>query len=367
MGSQGHGWQDVNSLKILNQYIGTAVIGGTCLVMFVLLALFSFVSFISELDEVGKGSYQLIQAGEYVLLSLPRLAYDLFPLSALLGSMIALGILASNNELLVMRAAGVSLLQMVVSVMKAALILMILAGLLGEVIAPKSEQYAQGLRSKALSKQTAFKTRNGFWTRDGLRFINVRAILPGGELSRINIYEFDEQRRLRTAISAKSATYQESEWVLQDVRRSDINENQVTTIQLPSMVTPFLMNHEVLEVITIKPESLSAWGLYKYVSYLRENELNSASYEMVLWSKIILPFSIGVMVFLSIPFVFGSLRVVSVGHRIMVGTLVGIGFYIFNQMFSYVGLVYEVNPVLSAVLPTALFFILAMRMIRRVY
>jgi len=354
-------------MKILNQYIGTAVVSGALLVLAVLLALFSFVGFIGELEEVGKGSYQLLQAGEFIVLSLPRLAYELFPVSALLGSVIGLGIMASNNELLIIRAAGVSLQQIVISVMKAGLVLMILAGLLGEVIAPKSAQYAQALRTKALAQQTTFRTTNGFWTRDGLRYINVRAILPGGELSRVNIYEFDEQRRLRVATSAKSAIYQDDKWLLQDVNRSEISGNQVTTRQLHTMITSFLMNHEVLDVISIKPESLSAWGLYKYVNYLHENELNAGSYEMVLWSKIILPFSTGVMVFLSIPFVFGSLRSVGVGQRILVGTLVGIGFYIFNQIFSYVGLVYEMNPALSAILPTLLFFGLAMRMIRKVY
>jgi len=186
-------------------------------------------------------------------------------------------------------------------------------------------------------------------------------------LSLIRIYEFDEQRRLRVATSANSAIYRDDEWLLQDVARSDISETQVTTQQLSSMMTAFLMNHEVIDIITIKPESLPAWGLYKYVRYLNENNLNAASYEKVLWSKIILPFSTGVMVFLAIPFVFGSLRSVGVGQRILVGALVGIGFYLFNQIFSYVGLVYEINPVFSAVLPTVLFFAIAVRMIRRVY
>jgi len=354
-------------MRILNQYIGMAVVGGTLLVLFVLLALFSFVGFVAELEEVGTGNYELIQAGEFVLLSLPRLAYQLFPVAALLGSMIGLGVMASNNELLVMRAAGVSLMQVVASVMKAGLVLMVAAAVLGEVIATKAEQYAQDLRTRSLEKHLAFKTKNGFWTRDGSRFINVRTILPGGELSLIRIYEFDEQRRLRVATSANSAIYRDGEWLLQDVARSDISETQVTTQQLSSMMTAFLMNHEVIDIITIKPESLPAWGLYKYVRYLNENNLNAASYEKVLWSKIILPFSTGVMVFLAIPFVFGSLRSVGVGQRILVGALVGIGFYLFNQIFSYVGLVYEINPVFSAVLPTVLFFAIAVRMIRRVY
>ncbi len=354
-------------MKILNQYVGTAVIGGTLMVLLVLLALFTFVTFIGELEEVGKGTYDLLRAGEYVLLTLPRLAYELFPISALLGSMIGLGVLASNNELLVMRAAGVSLLQVVVSVMKSGLILMILAGFLGEVIAPKSAQYAQELRSDALSQRTAFKTSNGFWTRDGLRFINVQAIFPGGELNGINIYGFDEQRRLRVVTKARSATFENNEWVLKNVNRSEINENQVLTTHLETMTTSFLLNHDMIDVITIKPESLSVWGLYRYVEYLHDNELNAATYEKVLWSKIVLPFSTGVMVFLAIPFVFGSLRSVGIGHRIMVGTLIGIGFYIFNQIFSYVGVVYEINPTISAIIPTVLFFALALRMIRRVY
>ncbi|HEY4731668.1 MAG TPA: LptF/LptG family permease, partial [Gammaproteobacteria bacterium] len=144
-------------MRILNQYIGMAVVGGTLLVLFVLLALFSFVGFVAELEEVGTGNYELIQAGEFVLLSLPRLAYQLFPVAALLGSMIGLGVMASNNELLVMRAAGVSLMQVVASVMKAGLVLMVAAAVLGEVIATKAEQYAQDLRTRSLEKHLAFK------------------------------------------------------------------------------------------------------------------------------------------------------------------------------------------------------------------
>jgi lipopolysaccharide export system permease protein len=186
-------------------------------------------------------------------------------------------------------------------------------------------------------------------------------------LNGINIYGFDEQRRLHVVTKARSATFENNEWVLKNVNRSEITENQVVTTHLATLTTSFLLNHDMIDVITIKPESLSVWGLYRYVEYLHDNELNAATYEKVLWSKIVLPFSTGVMVFLAIPFVFGSLRSVGIGQRIMVGTLIGIGFYIFNQIFSYVGVVYEINPSISAIIPTVLFFALGMRMIRRVY
>jgi lipopolysaccharide export system permease protein len=64
--------------------------------------------------------------------------------------------------------------------------------------------------------------------------------------------------------------------------------------------------------------------------------------------------------------VFGPLRSVGVGQRMLIGALVGIGFYLLNQTVSYVGLVYAFNPLLSAVLPTALLLAGAMYMMRRV-
>lgn len=105
-------------MNLLDRYIGMAIAGSTLIVLLALLALFSFGSFVAELDVVGKGDYTLVHAAQYVLLTLPRLAYQLFPVIALLGSVIGLGILASNNELVVMRAAGISVMRIALSVMR---------------------------------------------------------------------------------------------------------------------------------------------------------------------------------------------------------------------------------------------------------
>src|SRR3569833_2678071 len=95
-------------VNLLDRYIGINIAGSTLIVLLVLMALFSLGGLVAELDAVGKGGYTLVHAAEYVLRSMPRLAYQLFPVVALLGSVIGLGMMASNNELLVMRAAGVS-------------------------------------------------------------------------------------------------------------------------------------------------------------------------------------------------------------------------------------------------------------------
>lgn len=353
-------------MGILDRYIMRTVIGSVLLVMLILLALFSFAAFVNELSFIGRGDYSALLALSYVGLTLPRLAYDLFPVAALLGSVTGLGLMASNSELVVMRSAGISIGRITWSVMKAGLILVVVAIIISEFVSGESERLAQEIRSEALTGHVNKKIEKGFWTRDEARIINVRRVLSSGELREIYIYEIDQQRRLTQVIYAKSATYENDQWILSSASSSRISDDGVESSQIIQMPQASLVDPEIIDVIAIKPRSLSAMGLYKYIEYLKENDLNAGHYEMVFWSKVILPFATAVMVFLSIPFVFGPLRSVGVGVRVLVGTLVGISFYVIHQMSSYVGLVFHVNPALSAVLPTLVFFTASLLMMRRI-
>ena len=166
---------------------------------------------------------------------------------------------------------------------------------------------------------------------------------------------------------ARTAAYQENKWQLQDIQHSKISETGITTQHQSSAEWGSLLSPAVLGVVAVKPDKLSVLGLYKYIDYLQDNNLNADRYEMAFWKKIMLPLGTGVMVFLSIPFIFGTLRSVGIGQRIMVGTLLGIAFYLFNQTFGYTGLVYGLNPIVSAVLPPMLFLGLGLFLMRRVY
>lgn len=354
-------------MRVLDLYIGKAVIGGVFLVMCVLLSLFVFIEFIGEIDDIGRGDYGAWTALRYVLLSVPRLTYELMPLSALLGSLIGLGMLASNNELIVMRASGVSLARITWAALKAGLLLVVFAIWVGEWVVADAEQSAADVRSSALAGNHSIRAGDGFWTRDAANFINVRTVLPGGKLVGVNIYEFDGAHNLRRISSATSATYDRGQWHLEKVRRSEIGAGGVTTEHLPSLAWSSRLNPGLLDVIAIKPHSLSVSGLYKYIRYLRSNGLSAGRYEVEFWTKIALPFATCVMVFAALPFVFGSLRSVAVGQRILIGVLVGIGFYLVNQIASYLGLVYEFNPLYSAMLPTLLLLAGAVYLMRRIH
>lgn len=353
-------------MKILDRYMAIAVAGSTLIVLLVLLALFSFGAFVAELDSVGKGDYTLSTAAEYVLLSMPRLAYQLFPMVALLGSVIGLGVLAGNNELLVMRAAGVSVARISYSVMKVGLVWVAVALVLGELVAPVADRYAKSMHSAALSGRFAVTIQNGLWVRDGLNFIHIQDVLTGGVLGGITIYQFDDHQRLLEVTRARKGRFVDGKWQLQQIARSRIDPAGIKTQSKKSMEWQSILSPDMMEVVAVKPDSLSVKGLLDYITYLRENGLSAERYQLAFWNKIVLPLTTAVMVFLSIPFIFGPLRSVGVGQRIFVGTLVGIGFYLLGQLFGYAGLLYKLPAALSAALPTAIFFSIAVLLVRRV-
>src|SRR5262245_36523228 len=107
----------------LNRYIGTTVffaILGVLGIIVGLAMLFAFIVQLSAIDE----SYTLVEALKFVALTTPSRAYDMLPMAALIGCLVGLGSMASSSELTVMRAAGLSLTQIVWAVMKPMLVLM---------------------------------------------------------------------------------------------------------------------------------------------------------------------------------------------------------------------------------------------------
>jgi len=354
-------------VKLIDIYIRRNVLTNILLVLLILVGLFTFFSFIDELDDIGKERYGVLQAIQFVALEIPRHIYELFPSATLLGSLLGLGMMANNNELTVIRAAGVSILRIALAIFKVGIVLTLVAMLIGETLAPYSEQYARNSRALAQSEHNlmAFNSRYGFWAHDGNNFINISVILSDGGFGGITLYQFNQQQQLQHIIVANRAYYEKDRWLLEQVKKTSIGATQVTSQQLDKATWNAILNPELVKLVVINPQKLSSFGLLKYISYLKQNAQDYSRYELALWSRLSYPLVSITMIFLAIPFVFGSLRSVSIGQRILVGALLGIGFYMLNQISSYIGLVYELHPAMSALLSPVIFLITAIILMRR--
>jgi len=352
-------------MKILDRYIAVSLIKITLLALFSLVLLFSFLAMVDQLDETGRGNYGVLQALTFVLLTVPRLSFELFPIAAVIGSMTTLGMFAKSSELAVIRTSGVSQLRFAWSLCKGTVVLVFLSLLAGEIVSPYTEETAQQMRSVALSGQITLKTKYGFWSRDGQSFINIRKILPGDKVEGIYIYEFDDDDKLRTSTFARRAEYKDEHWMLEDIRQTEISDEGVSVNKMDHATWEALLNPDVINLIIIKPQFLSFIGLYDYISYLKVNGQSSVIYEQAIWSKIINPLTILAMVLIAIPMVKTYSRMTGIGQRVSLGCLVGIIFHIISQIAGHMGIVYNFNPALSVTFPTFLMLGVIIWLLRR--
>lgn len=353
-------------MKILDRYIRLHITGGYLLIMAVLISLFTFLDFIDQLDDMGKGDYRLQDIVIFVILMAPRRLLDLMPATALLGGTLALGSLAGSNQLVAMRAAGVSVAQIGWAVMKAGLALVLAVVVLTEFIVPPLQQKAYERQLITMGRIRALRTDQGFWSRDGTRFINIRQIRNGRIPTDINIYEFDEKGRLRDFIHAKNADIiQRDHWILHGVWRKTLDGQTVTTASLPSQSWRPFLDDAQFQALQYPADSLSPSDLYQYIHYLQAGGQDTRAYELQFWQKVVLPLTTGAMVLLSIPFVFSLPRLRNAGQRILAGAIIGIVLYFLNQVIANLGVLLDLNIPLLVLFPVLVIVGFAWRLFRR--
>lgn len=351
--------------KILDLYIARTLLGTVTVTLSVLIGLSALIKFVEQLRKVGEGDYDMMVAFLYVVLSLPRDLEQFFPMATLLGGLIGMGVLASNSELVVMQAAGMSRWNIIVSTMKSATIMILLVMAVGEWVTPFSESKAKQIRTEAISGGSLFSSEQLVWAKDGEHFVSIGEVLSSDSLKDINIFDFNDDLSLESITYAKSGSFEGSEWRLNDVDITHFSETSVTLDNEKSMQWNSTLTPDKLGIVAVKPEALSITGLLDYVGYLANNGQDPSRYELALWRKILQPVSVGVMLLMALSFIFGPLRSVTMGARVIMGVLTGFGFFILNEVFGPLSLVYQIPPFLGALLPSLLFAAIAAIMLRK--
>ncbi len=341
-------------MRILDFYIARVVIGGTLGALAVLTALDTIFALIDEFEDVGKGAYGHIDALFYMAMTMPGRVYELFPAAVLVGSLLSLGAMAGNSELIVMRAAGVSVKRIVRSAVQAGLVLMILVAVIGEFMLPVAERYAQSLQSRKQGLQVS-QVLGGFWVRDASQFVRIGKLYPNLNLQDVHIHRLADDTGLESVTYAASAIQREGYWELRDVYRTRFDGQHIRQEVQGIERWPTVLNPKIFDILSVDVDMMSASEIYGYVDYLERNNLDAATYRLAFWLKVITPLSCIVMMLVVLPFVFGALRSVSAGQLLVVGILLGLSFYILIQIASRVGQIYGVPPFISASFPVLCF------------
>lgn len=358
-------------IKLVDRYVGRAALLGILGVWVAMTVLFMLFGLLSELRGT-QNDYGTVDAIWFVALTTPRMAYQVFPVSALLGALVGVGGLAAQNELVAFRTSGISRLRLAVAALAGTALLTLPVVIMGEWLAPAAEQQARAYRLSEKVGQAIIGGTRGMWMRDGQDIVNIqRPILSADrgrqsvEFRKIVIYDFSGDTDLQSIKRAKNATHDGRVWTLEGVSQIRFGPAGATVSRVDRESWQTEVRPELLDSAVTRPKLLSVRSLREYLSYLGENGLDDRVYQEAFWDKVLFPFTVIALVLAGMPFVFGQARSQNLGVRLFFGMALGGLFVIISRLIQDFGSVYGVPVIVAAALPAISVAIASVVILRR--
>ena len=353
-------------MNILDRYIIARILAMTALVMAVIILLALLFTFIAEQGDTSTGHYGSLDALWFSLMSVPQQAWELLPIGALIGSMLGLGALASGSELTVARAAGVSVARLALAVFIAGLLLVAVEVVLGELLAPPLQQVARQQKAFERFSDASFGGGSA-WVRDGNQILDVEQSQDGEPHGGMLIFELSADHHL-VAIgrAARALPATDHRWVLRGYAESRFAGDQVQASTAGERTLDSKFSGQFLHLAMSEPGELASGALWSLIRYYRANSLDPTPYLFAFWSRIARTGAIAFAVLLAIPFVLGPMRASAPGARLLVGLLLGLGFFFLQRFIESGTIVFNLDPVILAWLPTAILVIVTLGLLARV-
>ncbi|HEY2345217.1 MAG TPA: LPS export ABC transporter permease LptG [Xanthomonadaceae bacterium] len=326
-----------------------AVFSSLLIVWAVLLAFESILDFANQLDSVGKGNYSLGHVVLYILCTIPRRIYELFPTSALIGSLLGLGGLAATSELTALRSAGLSRWRISIGAVAGLAVVTLLMIVDMETIGPLGEQTAEAIQISAKSSDMMVSRGGGVWARDGNVFVDARGgakrLRSGGrqriDLLDVRLFQFDAEGTLLSLMHAGKAEYDHGHWTLSGLDRTDFAADTVKRTRLPDQEWKTGLRPETVLAGIEHPRYQSTRELKGNIDYMRRNAVDAGEFENAYWERCFYPLNVLAMCLAVLPFAFGQLRSGGFGKRLFAGILCGLTFFVLQKFAQDIATIYR--------------------------
>jgi lipopolysaccharide export system permease protein len=350
--------------KIHDLHVARVVCGTVLLTWLVLVGLDAVLAGVDEIGDIGEGDYGFVDAVSYIVYSLPRRAYTMFPTAAVIGALMGLGQLAASSELTALRALGLSRRRLSLSV-AAPLVLLTAAMMLnGETLGPMAQRSADAMKASARSKDMIVAQYSGLWAREGDTFLNAQNGQERGtadarwlELNDVRLFEFTDDGRLESIAQAAIAEHRPNGWILRNVRRTYFEPKSVTQTEVLEEHWESKLDAAALAANARnvwRPRYMSATQLREGIAYRERNSLDASEFEEHYWGRWFYPFNVLALCLAAIPFAFGSLRSGGLGRRLFIGIVFALGFWLLQTQVVKLAAVYRFDYRLAYLVPPML-------------
>jgi len=343
-------------VRILTNYIKREVLKYIAISFIVIISLDLIFYFLNELKILGAGNYGAVRMLTCGLLTIPRKIYELAPWYFVIGTLLGLGNLARDSELIVIQASGLSAQKITQKVIKALFILTLVLFILNEVLTPHLESLADRIKSIALTKGQGIYTKNGIWAKNKNNFIFVTNIKSKKELQEVNIFAFDNFGNFCYMAYADTALLVNNQWELINYKKTQLLNNKTLKVTAAKHKQNFLIEPKILSTIGIKHlERNSIYDLISIINMRKLSDLSFAEYKVALINKVVHPISMLIMALVACPFVFGGMRNTSAAARMLLGVSLAFIYQTIAATITPIALSYNLPIYLGVFVPPLLF------------
>lgn len=370
-------------MKTIRRLIYGEVLAAIALVALGFLALFFFFDLVDELQYLGKSSginaadiYQIRHALLYVGLLIPNHLYELLPISVLIGTIFVMARLAQSSEYTILRTSGLGPWRALKLLLALGALFVVFSFAIGDYVAPASERAAQLLKARYQNKITIGQT--GAWLKEKQAYntyvVNVKTLTPDNEMQGVQVFEFNNKGLVISTTQAPLATFAAGDaWLLHKAVRAEFEVPAGITATAKPQETAKVnratletfrwhteISAEMVSVALLKPERMGTIDLFNYVRHLDANGQTAQRYEIEFWKKVFYPLSCLVMVMLALPFAYLHFRSGGIAGYVFAGVMIGISFFLLNNVFGYIGNLRNWQPWLAAATPGLLYMAVSM-------
>jgi len=353
-------------MKILDRYIAKQVLVSIFSVLGILIIVVGLLDLVDEIKKISD-DYPISLAFLYVILNTPQNIYEILPIATLMGSLIGLSKLSSTSELNAVKSSGLSFLKITSITLKTGLLIVVITFLIGEYIAPKGQQLANNIKNLSESTRLSMKNTDGIWIKSNSSFIHIAKVYPNKIVQEVSLYRFNNKQQLMESIYAEEGYYANGMWKMKNVTSTSFMKKDIEIETEAEATFQEFIDLDLFDIMIIKPNQMTLFQLKTYINYLKNNLMESKSYELAFWSKFSIPLSCLVMFLLTTPFVHSNIRSASFGKRIFVGILLGVTLFLFNQTLNKLSVIIDINPIVGSFLPLIILIILSLEIIKKLY
>ena len=339
------------------------------------LSLFFFVDFVDELEGVGQRGRTTWHAVLAALLELPGHLYELLPIAVLIGGIYSLSRLAQTSEFTILRTGGLG-------PGRALRLLAVLGAgfavatfVVGDVVAPAAEQQLVQLKARfsggvSIGGAGAWlkERREGTGREAGRSYsVNVAGTGPGGTLTGVRIFEFDDDGALVSRLAAPQARVgEDGTWTLTEAeltRWPPARGGERPAVELSRHATldwPSTLDQRVVAAAVMPVSTMSTIELWRYSEHLADQAQASQSQRIRFWRKALYPLSCLVMVALALPFAYLHARAGGVSLKVFGGIMLGISFVLLNNLAGHIGNLQGWTPWVAASVPSLVYLLMSL-------